>query len=227
MKKLLRGHYRLSFVAVVALALVGASVAYATIPGSNGVIHACYNPSNALRVIDVDAGATCAKNEKSLDFNQTGPQGPQGPKGDQGIQGAQGIQGVAGPTGATGPAGATGATGAPGPAGASGAVDVYQAESTTVDARPISVSVPPGNYLVDAYATVDNTDSDGQEAICSVFGSIVTRVSMASETQQVVPIIGTVSLPAGGTIEVNCGGFAIDTWSKRMFVTKVGAIING
>jgi hypothetical protein len=49
------------------------------------VIHACYNassnPSGSLRVIDAEAGAKCAKNEKPLDFNQTGPQGPQGPAG--------------------------------------------------------------------------------------------------------------------------------------------------
>jgi len=41
------------------------------------------------------------------------------------------------------------------------------------------------------------------------------------------PIEGTVSLAAPGTITVNCGGFNIHTQQKRMFVIKVGAIING
>src|SRR5215208_3712477 len=83
------------------LAAVGAG--YAAIPSAGGVIHSCYNassnPSGQLRVIDAEAGAKCAKNEKALDFNQRGPQGlrgdtgPQGPQGDPGPQGPQGLQG--------------------------------------------------------------------------------------------------------------------------------------
>src|SRR5215207_212308 len=83
---------------VALLATVG--VGYAAIPSSDGVIHACYNassnPSGQLRVIDAEAGAKCGKNEKPLDFNQTGPQGPAGPAGPQGLVGS------AGPTGSQG-----------------------------------------------------------------------------------------------------------------------------
>jgi hypothetical protein len=81
-----------------AFAIVG--VAYAAIPSSDGVVQACYkaglNPSGALRVIDVEAGATCANNEKSLSWSQ---QGPQGEKGDQGEQGPPGPQGEPGTSG--------------------------------------------------------------------------------------------------------------------------------
>src|SRR5215216_4025194 len=107
-----------TLVLVALLATVG--VGYAAIPSADGVIHSCYNassnPSGSLRVIDAEAGAKCNKNEKSLAFNQTGPQGP---KGDTGPQGPQGPTGA---TGATGPRGDTGATGPAGPAGTS---DVY------------------------------------------------------------------------------------------------------
>ena len=56
---------------VPALALVGvlaaAGVAYAAIPGPDGVISACYNtgsnPSGQLRVIDTASGAKCSKND--------------------------------------------------------------------------------------------------------------------------------------------------------------------
>ena len=52
-----RGRRRLLLLVVAIVALVGAGVAYGTIPGSDGVIHSCYNsagsnPSGLLRVID-------------------------------------------------------------------------------------------------------------------------------------------------------------------------------
>ena len=55
-----RAKLAMGIAAVVTLAI--GSVAYAAIPSSGGVIHACYkaipNPSGALRVIDdADAGA--------------------------------------------------------------------------------------------------------------------------------------------------------------------------
>jgi len=85
-----------------AAALAVGGIAAASIPGTGGVIHGCYNtganPSGQLRVIDTSKGATCSKNEQQLDWNQTGPQGPRGPQGPQGLQGPQGPQGDPGPT---------------------------------------------------------------------------------------------------------------------------------
>jgi hypothetical protein len=67
-----------ALIAIVALFLVG-GVAWAAIPGSNGVITGCrHNSTGALRVIDAEAGATCAGNETQLTWNQQGPQGPAG-----------------------------------------------------------------------------------------------------------------------------------------------------
>lgn len=72
----------------------GASAAFvsAAIPNSStGVISGCYVPiTGTLRVIDNQAGQSCATGEVALVWNQTGPQGPAG---------VQGPQGPAGPTG--------------------------------------------------------------------------------------------------------------------------------
>jgi hypothetical protein len=120
--------------AIAPLAVVGvlaaAGVGYAAIPTGDGVIHACYNtgsnPSGQLRVIDTDAGVKCSKNEKTLDFNQRGPQGPkgdtgpQGPKGDTGAPGIQGPKGDTGAPGIQGPKGDTGEQGIQGPKGDTG-----------------------------------------------------------------------------------------------------------
>ena len=53
-------------VGAVGLAL-GAGIAWATIPDSNGVIHTCYKTSG-WRVIDAP-GASCGPSETALDFN--------------------------------------------------------------------------------------------------------------------------------------------------------------
>jgi hypothetical protein len=75
------------------LAVVG--IAYATIPGSDGTISVCYRShGGALRVIDADAGATCAKNEQPLRWNQQGPRGDQGPPGPPGPPGHPGASGA-------------------------------------------------------------------------------------------------------------------------------------
>src|ERR1700730_2265578 len=89
---------------VIASLVLAAGVAYASIPGPNGVITGCFaTKSGDLRVIDAQAGAQCTKKEQQLTWNQTGPPGPAGATGPQGAQGPQGPQGATGPAGPQGP----------------------------------------------------------------------------------------------------------------------------
>jgi hypothetical protein len=70
---------------VTALLLVGvgAGIAYASIPGPDGVIHGCYKNSTPAQgaLIAVDSAASCPSGYTALNWNQTGPQGPAGPPG--------------------------------------------------------------------------------------------------------------------------------------------------
>lgn len=181
--------------AVVGL-VVGVGVAAGAIPGSDGVVHGCYNtgsnPSGQLRVIDPAAGAKCSKNEKPLDFNQ------EGPKGDQGIQGVP---------------------------GASGTSTVYTASGGT-DVHPISVSVPAGSYLVVGSAVIFNEDaSNPQTAACILQeDTIVANVTLASFSFATVPIMGTVVLASAGTISIDCSG-VIGTANMFLSATKVTSIV--
>jgi hypothetical protein len=101
-------HTRRSTVAALAVlgVLAVVAVGYAAIPGQGGVIYGCYssgpNAPGQLRVIDNDAGAKCAKNEKQLTFNQQGPKGDAclpstpacvGPTGSPGTDGVDGTDG--------------------------------------------------------------------------------------------------------------------------------------
>lgn len=76
----------------ILVAGAGASVALASIPDSNGMIHACYQsppPAHGanLQVIDTGNGGSCSGGMVALNWNQTGPQGPAGPTGPQGPAG--------------------------------------------------------------------------------------------------------------------------------------------
>jgi hypothetical protein len=74
---------------VVALALAGlaAGLAWATIPGPDGLITACYLKSGGtLRVIDPSV-TKCKSSETRLTWNVAGQQGLQGPEGPAGPAG--------------------------------------------------------------------------------------------------------------------------------------------
>jgi hypothetical protein len=82
-----------SLISSVLLVLAG-MVAFASIPDSAGVIHACYNTAaGTLRVIDSPTQA-CRPSETAISWNQVGPSGAIGPQGPQGPQGPSGVLGL-------------------------------------------------------------------------------------------------------------------------------------
>lgn len=115
-----------TFLLAVAAAAVGAisgGVAWASIPGGDGVIQGCYQKvAGNLRVVDNANG--CNPSELPIYWKQKGDRGPTGsagPSGPQGQQGKQGDAGSRGPTGEGGPTGSRGPTGSGGTPGAAGA----------------------------------------------------------------------------------------------------------
>lgn len=236
---------RLGLVAlVIGLATVATGVAFATIPGANGVIHSCYNANpnsaGALRVIDTDNGTTCGKNETALDFNQLGPEGPQGVKGDTGDTGAQGQTGA---TGLQGPVGPKGDKGDKGDRGDPGTSIAYSAAGPTVSLAKVATVVvvakvvPSGSYAVNAKLTLDNVDDDDHAfAGCRLRAAGVTvddsetfkleeYLDVNSESialQAVLPNFG------GGTIDIQCHNAGasdrVDALRPVITAIKVGSI---
>jgi Collagen triple helix repeat (20 copies) len=201
--------------ASIAVLAIAAGIAYAAIPGSGGVINACYLKLNGqLRVIDTQAGQSCLLSEVSLKFNQTGPQGIQGIQGIPGMQGIQGIQGI------------PGIPGIPGTNGIDGTSAAYTAHGT----NPLSVSVPAGNYVVLGQVTLRNQDGDPQNAVCTLQGqTVLDQVVGANDTggesnYDTVPINATAALASPGNITIACGGFAIGAQNTRLTVIRVSTI---
>jgi hypothetical protein len=225
--------------------LVVAGVTWASTPDAGGVIHSCYNvagnPSGSLRVIDPTSGGACSKNEKALNFNQTGPQGPQGPQGEKGDTGVQGSQGWTGATGAAGPTGATGATGAPGATGATGPAGMNdawvatnpQGLDITGDKLVLQKTVPPGNYVISFVASLFNGDHSSQTAGCRLVNNgdeTLVRLggsSSASEEETYMLDINLVTAIRAGvttTLQVNCGGYGVGLSRAVLIATAVGTI---
>jgi hypothetical protein len=115
------------FVVAAGAVVICAGIAFGTVPGANGVIHACYrkdkkdddDKSGQVRI--VDSARDCRKNEIHISWNEVGPTGPRGRRGDTGATGERGATGTTGERGATGATGATGERGATGAAGETGA----------------------------------------------------------------------------------------------------------
>jgi len=185
---------------ILALTLLGVlvtvGIGWAAIPGTDGQIKACYATTNGLllgiphskgdtRI--VDSGEACRSYEKTIAWNQQGPQGdvgPVGPKGETGAAGAQGPKGETGPAGATGPGGpkgdpgaqgASGPQGPAGPAGPAGVSDAYYVQGGPgqqfgikggVTRQVEALTLPPGHYTLAANLAV--VGPAGQRMTCTL-----------------------------------------------------------
>lgn len=191
----------------VSILLLGA-IGYASIPGADGVIYACYKKSGgSLRVIDRDV-TNCSKDETLISWNQQGPPGPQGPQGPQGEPGPVGPQGPQGPQGPAGPAGASAATFAFTPS-----TVVINGTLTQV----LSKSLPAGNWAVTATADIrtgipvlnDITRTSRCElhnAAGGVIGSAGDRRTIHEDE------FGIISLSMNGGAVVPEGGGVVSLW---------------
>jgi hypothetical protein len=143
-----------AIVAVVAALALG-GVAWATIPDSSGVIHACYTKSDGnLRVIDTSV-TKCGRNESALSWGKTGPTGPQGPKGDTGA------------TGPTGPAGTNGTNGTSHAYYATGSHEVITPGASGPQ-EIVGLTLPAGSYTIESTLSTGDNGSATQDVWCEL-----------------------------------------------------------
>lgn len=100
---------------LMALGILSAGEAQATIPDANKVYTACYlKQIGSVRLIDTAKTTACTVLETKVTWKEQGPAGVAGAQGPAGPAGATGAQGSAGPAGATGATGPQGPQGVPG-----------------------------------------------------------------------------------------------------------------
>jgi hypothetical protein len=175
--------------AALAIVLVVGGIAWATIPGSDGTISACYGKRTGLvRIYDPSGSGLlrgCLANEVPISWNQAGP---------------------------------TGATGDPGPKGDQGPADVDHAYFATCCTTPVTLStifaqvaridnLPAGNYVMSAKVTLTVTDGPAT-ADCL---ALLPGIAPVDESQQElirtavsIPLAGVAQLASAGSILLEC-----------------------
>jgi hypothetical protein len=141
-----------------------------------------------------------------------------------------------------GPAGPQGPKGEPGPKGATGPSDVYIAGSAThtltnAYTEVASVSVPPGEYLIEAKTDIgSSTAGVGGAGGCLIVpalgaeawdaGSAAFPGIAAQFTSTNISLAGAAALPSGGTIVLGCkeNEGSLFTDDARVWATRVGSL---
>lgn len=212
----LKGRGRSVFALSTMTVLLTGIIAFASIPGANGVINGCYNRNgdSSLRVID--STAQCRFNEIALNFSQTGPRGLQGLQGPQGMPGAPGAPGIAGTS------------------GVSEAYTVRHPELTGQEFRLptilLSKDVPAGSYVINAKVETANTTTlGGRNITCNLStgdSSLVRLDEAFNASRQVVALQDTATFEVPTTITITCESSGNSTFALNSALTaiKVNAI---
>jgi hypothetical protein len=242
---------RLLLVAGAAL-VATAGVAFATIPGSTGVINGCYEKrTGILRVIDTEAGKRCLSFETAISWNEGGTAGPQGPIGDKGPTGDRGPQGDPGEKGPVGdkgqqgdpgdkgPLGDQGALGDKGPAGDKGPIGEAGDKGPGGDQGPVGDKGPAGDQgpagdegpVGDKGPTGDPGPAGGttgQDAI-TAHGFVPHLLRVVGAPQVLNGLARTITVPTNSVIyvETNGGIRNIATGQNAASMVDVNVLIDG
>ena len=193
-------------VAVSAMGVAGfGAVAFAAIPGEDGVIYACYTRSGgSVRVIDSSV-TNCKSNETAISWNKEGPAGPVGADGAAGPAGPQGPAGPEGPVGPAGPQGDPGEPGPVGPTGPQGPAGPEGPEGPAGPQGPQGLTGPQGPSGVGGWTTA----------------SRVVGIAPETQTDVVAPCPAGRKALGGGWNEVTGSG---EDWNWGDFLDVRGSV---
>jgi hypothetical protein len=217
------------FVIGLCLGLVG-SIAYAAVPGTGGLISACYSNGSVsgqhvLTILDTAQSALCQTNQTLITWNQAGPAGPAGPAGIAGPAGAQGPKGDAGPAGSTGPAGATG------PQGPAGSIGATGPQGPAGPAGPVGATGPagPAGSLTsfDALNGLPcNTSSAGAGVIAISYIAASSGLVALTCTPTQLYTLTVTTTQIGGAITSTPSGISCGTTCSRSFPVGTNVTLN-
>ena len=167
-------------IGLCSLLLVGglSTVAFAAIPDPEGKISGCYAiRGGALRVIDLAKGQRCTSFERSLAWNQTGPQGPVGSQGPSGVS-----------------------------EGFDASENLASGPLTLAGIDMIRLGLPAGKYIVTAEVSLQNTDaSDPSLVWCDIAGHAPTLTQVDAGSYGHLSKTTWLSLPQATNVSFTCG----------------------
>jgi Collagen triple helix repeat (20 copies) len=221
---------------------IGAVAAFAT-NGGSGTIKACVSEKGSTRILS--EGQACRSSERTVTWNQRGPQGatgatgavgPQGPEGEKGAKGAtgpagpagaKGATGAAGPAGSIGPAGPAGASGVAGPAGPAGPAGISTATITdgftSTDGLVVQKAVTEGSWVVVATAHANFGARFGGSPQLETVSCVLKSDSDVIGGGSATPV--TIDAPGAASVELPItGGAFIASGVKTISMSCTGAV---
>ena len=235
------GRRPLLAVVIAAMAAAG-GIAYASIPDSEGVIHACYNPKtpsgSQLYVIDSDT-RSCAKGQTELTWSRTGPPGTDGvsvtsealtadPEASNCPDGGSKFT-AAGDNvtyACNGAKGDPGETGPPGPTAAyvnhdDSSHSIAEGDTQTVS----SVTVPAGSYVLSGSVGAGSLDTN-EFMQCQFIGAGVNGQIALVQRNGRVPVLGDATVSnTTNPIFLRClASSGASTAVGEMIATRVGTV---
>jgi hypothetical protein len=221
-------------VSIVALVVAATGGAYAAITTAPAVISACVHHNGGGLYV----AHKCARGDKRLKWNVTGPPGSQGVpgvKGDQGMPGSQGVPGVKGDQGAPGPtAAAFASTDAPVSILSNSYVPVVSLSTPTSTGTTATGKLStsfPARIIVEATTTISTsapsihdgqcyvglTDSTGHETTLGEVGQVVFFQQAPGDLN--VHVTGAIDEPTG-TYDATlfCSGDTSEAYSSDLVV---------
>lgn len=214
-------HHRLALVTATALVVGSAASIVLSHGGETTLIHACVAKDGTIRI--VGATTACKIQETALDWNITGPEGPQGDPG------AQGLSGQDGATGAQGPRGPSDAF------VADAGLDPQAFAVSNNEATVATLTLPEGNYTLNAKVVVGNRDTMAAEINCMLLyagavwvdtagARLAAGAPSATGSTATLPLAGSVAVgPAGENVRIQCGSTSPDGFAQygKLIAVKV------
>ena len=194
-------HRHLALVTATTLVVGSTAAIVFSHGGDTALIHSCVARDGTLRI--VGATTTCKSQETALDWSITGPQGLPGQSGAPGAQGARGPSDVY---------------------VADAGLNPQEFATNNNEATVATLSLPAGNYTLNAKVVVGNRDAADAEIVCTLrwVESVIDIAGVrlfggapsATGSVATLPLAGSVAVgSAGESVRIQCsstspGGFA-------------------
>ena len=193
--------------------LIAAGGGYAFASSSGGTVTVCVRHNGGA----LYKAGKCVKHDSALSWNRQGPAGVQAPQGPAGTPGVPGTPGARGPSN-----------------GYSSLDDGPISINNTAETPVVSVSLPPGSYIVVAKLVPFAASGGADAAVCDLLdptGVLVDRAESALNSTSIsfdtVTLAGPLTTAGGGTARVQCKadlGSGIEILHAHLTAIALGSV---
>ena len=210
-------HRHLALVTATTLVVGSTAAIVFSHGGETALIHSCVAKDGTLRI--VGATTTCKSQETALDWSITGPQGLPGQSGAPGAQGARGPSDVY---------------------VADAGLNPQEFATSNNEVTVATLSLPEGNYALNAKVLVGNRDAAAAEIVCTLRWAqsglidiagvrLFGGAPFATGSLATLPLAGSFAVGAAGeNVRIQCGSTSPGGFAQygKLNAVKVETLTN-